>query len=443
MWGKTDLPGRDECVVRITQVAGPQIGPEAGPIAPRLPLGEASYMSDVDRLLAAFADGSLVRPSVGGLSIVDLSRAAARVAGAPDVQPTPGSDKLSDLIGRSDHLIFIIVDGLGKSLIQQLPSDSFLASHEAAELTTVFPSTTATALTSIATGAWPNSHAVTGWWTHLGEIGGAAVILQFVRRSDGRSLADLGVEPETAFPVASLVSRIPRDTLMFLPEAFVDSVYSLYISGGRQRVGFKSLREAVTAVVERVHRATGPTYTYLYAHRIDAVAHAYGSRHPETRAALHELDRQLERLWRGLAGSGRIVLSADHGFLDIPRSARHRVGSNDNIMDTLRFPPSGDARVLFLHVRRGAEGGAAQRFRERFGQDFMLIPVDEAEKLELFGPGDLSATAKSRMGDFIAVSKGPDVVEYQPSGGTPKTISQASHHSGLTPDEMLVPLILA
>ena len=83
-------------------------------------------MSNVDDLRAAFAAGSLVRPSQEALSIVDLSRAAAQLAGAPNAQPTPGSRALADLIGPCEHLILIIMDGLGKRLIEALPKESFL-----------------------------------------------------------------------------------------------------------------------------------------------------------------------------------------------------------------------------------------------------------------------------------------------------------------------------
>ena len=400
-------------------------------------------MSDVDSLLASFADGSLVSPSHQAFSIVDLSRAIAQLGGASDIEPTPGTRALADLIGPSEHLVFVIIDGLGKLMLEDMPRDSFLANHQGAELKTVFPSTSASALVSIATGEWPNRHAIMGWWTHLNEIGGAAVILQFVRRSDGRSLVDLGVSPGTAFPVPPLISRIPRDTLVALPERIADSVCSKYISGGRATFGYKSFREAVRTVAERVRGASSPTYTYLYTDRLDGAIHVHGSRHVEVRATLSHLDRHLERLWQQIGSRARMVVSSDHGFLDVPQGSIHQVRDSDLLIDLLKFPPSGDARVLYLHIRSGAEAGVRRLFQERFGSRFLLLTVDDAIALELFGPGPLSPTALSRVGDLIAISRGPDVIEYRPAGGVGRIMSQASHHSGLTPSEVLVPLVVA
>ena len=400
-------------------------------------------MSDADELRAAFANGSLLRPVDDSPTIVDLARAVAQIAGVATLDSTRDSRTLADLIGPSDHLIFVVVDGLGQRIVDQLPQDSFLASHQVAELRTVFPSTTATVLTSIATGVWPNSHGVTGWWTHLDEIGGAAVLLQFVKRSDGEALSDLGVTPEKVFPWPSIPSLVPRNTLVALPERIAGSTYSKYITGDRDILGYKSLPAAIEAIALRLRSAREPTYTYLYTHRLDTAAHAYGARHQEVRSALHELDRLLESLFHQVAGLGRIAISADHGFLDVAGGSKHQIRNTDPLLDWLSFPPSGDARVLYLHAKDGTATRIRQRFRDRFGDRFLVITVDDAEDLELFGPGPLSAVTRSRIGDLIAISRGSDVIEYRPVRGEGKIISQASHHSGLTPDEMLVPLIVA
>ncbi|MCH8205998.1 MAG: alkaline phosphatase family protein [Chloroflexi bacterium] len=400
-------------------------------------------MSDVDRLLSAFASGSLVRPSAGVTSIVDLARAVAMLAGAEGVRIGQHATELAEMIGPSDHLIFVLADGVGLSMMEQLSSDSFLLTHLAAEIMTVFPSTTAVALTTLATGEWPTRHAVTGWWTHLPEMGSAAAILPFTRRSDKRPLDQLGVTPEHAFPFPALTAGADRDPLSLLPERIAGSVYSAYAGGGHERRGYRGLRRAVDIAVARTRDSEGPTYTYIYTDRVDAVAHRRGSAHELVHAALVQLDRELARLHRGLDGRGVIVVSADHGFLDAPREARHQITASDPVLADLRFPPSGDARVMYLHVSHGAEDRVRELFQKRFGGRFFLISADEADALELFGPGPMSRETRSRIGDLVAISCGPDVIAYQPGRGPARLMSQESQHSGLTPQEMRVPLVVA
>jgi hypothetical protein len=100
-------------------------------------------------------------------------------------------------------------------------------------------------------------------------------------------------------------------------------------------------------------------------------------------------------------------------------------------------------RVLYLHVKDGAEDRVRELIRKTFGDRFLLISADEAEALELLGPGPLSSATRNRTGDLIAISAGPDVIAYQPGRGTGRWMSQAAQHSGLTPQEMLVPLVIA
>jgi hypothetical protein len=399
-------------------------------------------MSEVDRLLEAFESGSLVRPSSESLNIVDLSRAMAALAGVENVHPTAGSGLLIDIIGQSDHMVFILVDGLGVNIMGRLPGDSFLRNHHAADLRTVFPSTTAVALTSLATGEWPNRHAVTGWWTHLDEIKSAAVILQYVKRSDRRPLAGLGVEPGQVFPLPPLLKGVKRDTLALFPDQVCETSPSIYFSGHKPRCAYKSFREAIDVVIERVRQARGQTYTYLYTPLVDSAVHVYGTGRPEVLGVLNEIDREVARLHSELGGRARIALTADHGFLDAPQTARHRIRVSDSVMEHLRYPPSGDARVLYMHLREDAEEPVREFFSRQFGERFILITTDEAECLELFGPGKLSPLARSRMGDMIAISTGLDVIEYRSAGGAGRIITETSQHSGLTPQEMRVPLVI-
>lgn len=399
-------------------------------------------MSDVQELLDAFSSGTLLRPSADALNLVDLSRSIAWLAGAPDIDVTPGSANIAAQIGPADHLVFVLVDGLGMNLLEKLPAQAFLRTRLVADLRTVFPSTTAVALTTIATCQWPATHSVTGWWTHLPEIGGAASILQFTKRSDRRPLAYHGLKAGQAFPAPSVFPGFDRDTLSIFPERIARSVYSEYFCGGGPRQGYANLREAVDLTIQRVKNAQQSSYTYLYTNRVDDEAHRCGTSRPEVGAAVSDMDREMERLAAGIGDRGRIVISADHGFLDANRSDKHQIRVTDPVMEYLRFPPSGDARVMCLHVQDGAEERVRKYFRQRSGDRFWLLTTYEVESLGLLGPGPLSPESRRRFGDLMAISKGRNVIEYRPPGNSGRIMEEASQHSGLTPEEMRIPLII-
>lgn len=400
-------------------------------------------MGDVSDLLEAFDQGTLLRPMAEALNLVDLSRAVARWAGAEGLPPSPGETRAAAFIGEAQHLVLLLADGMGMNVAELLPEQAFLRQHIATSMRTVFPSSTAVALTSLATTQWPAQHAVVGWWTHLPQIGAAATIVQFAARADRRSLADLGVSPQEAFPTPSALARFSRDTLALFPERIAEGRYTDYFRGGRPVWGYRSMTEAVDITLARVRRAEAPTFTYIYSNRIDDTAHAYGLARPEVRAALYDLDRSVERLAEGLAGKGRLLVTADHGFLDSGEGCRHEIRFYDDLLPLLRYPPSGDARVMYLHARPGTRGRIRDYFYRRFGDRFLVITVEEAEELSLFGAGPLSETFRGRVGDLVAISHGADALEYRPAGGNGKVMLEAAQHSGLTPQEMLIPLIVA
>ena len=328
-------------------------------------------------------------------------------------------------------------------MVEMLPEDSFLPSHLHSEMLTVFPSTTSVALTSLTTAQWPSEHAVMGWWTYLPDLNGVATILQYTDRSTGADLVKRGIDPDRSFPVKSIWPRMDRDGLVVVPERIKDSVYSSYFNGGLESVGYRSLSEAVSIVTERVRDASEPTFTYLYVPRVDSVAHLHGITRPEVRHALVEVDRELARLHSAIGDKGRMVVTADHGLFDATAPERHTLRANREIQPLMISPPSGDARVMYLPTWAWAGDRMRRYFDRRFGEKFAVIDLEEAIKLEMFGPEPPSDVAMQRLGNQIAISTGADMIEYNVSRGPGRMVQLNCHHSGLTPEEMRIPLIVA
>ena len=404
----------------------------------------SSPESDDHRLQAAFDDGDLIHPSADALNLVDLARAAAWLAGSGDVTMTAGSRRIAKLIGPSQHLVLVLADGFGMDLLEAMDRDSFAPSHLATELQTVFPSTTSAALTSLATAEWPVTHAVLGWFLYLPEVDAVTTILPFVRRSDEASLTTLGVTPAQAFPIRPAISGMRSRPLSLIPEALAGSVYSDYLGDGTPIQGYRGLERAVDEVVRKVTEADESTFTYLYWPTIDAVCHERGTRHPQTSAAVRRLDDELRRLSATMPPGTRVVVTADHGLLDTHESQMHWIEPRDALASCLSREPSGDTRVVYFSLRKGKETRFRDEFARRFEGRFILLSRDEALELELFGPGTPSSQTGQRLGDLVAISLGADIIrfDYLGVGRGGFTVPDVAHHSGLTPTEMRIPLIV-
>lgn len=390
-----------------------------------------------------FAEGTLLRPDPAQRNSVDLALALAALAGAP-VPRTDGAEEVARTIGDAEHLVFVLVDGLGLEAVEALPETSFLRRHVAMGLRSVFPSATASALTSLATGLWPNRHAVPGWWTYLPEYDLTATTLPFVERWTGDPLAHRGVPGSALFPAATLLPCYRREAASFLPAPIADTAYSRYVRGGTATVPYETLAAGIDALVERVRSATAPTYSYLYLSSVDALSHAFGPRSTEVREHLAVVvDPQLARLAQGLDGRARMALSADHGLVEVPPERKHLLRADDPLAALLRAPPTGEPRSPLLHVKPGEADRVRGLFEERFGQAFALLSIDEVADLELFGPGPFTDRARERVGDFVAFSGGPDVLLYRPGAEPTGTEKLVGYHGGLLPAEVRIPLVVA
>jgi hypothetical protein len=400
-------------------------------------------MSDLDRLHEAFESGARIRPDATEPNFIDLVRAVAALAGIDDLDRSPHSKAMSSVIGQPDHLVFVLADGLGTHFIEdELGPRSWLARHLVQPIQSVYPSTTSTAITSLATGCWPATHAVAGWWNYLPQLGEPIVVLPFLRLSDGAPLQDCSnLTVADAIPLAPLMQRMPRAAAVVQPRAIINSAYSTFIGGDAERIPYNNLSQAVAAIARRIRDSHHPTHTYWYIPNVDREAHEHSCNSAEVRAALRELDRALAALADRLKGtSSRIVLTADHGHLDV--GAKIPLAADDSLCDHLRAAPSGDMRISFFHVRDGEFGAFEGEFRSRFGEHFVLITTDQLDELRLLGPEPLSEETRRRVGDYAAIALDAAVLRYTGDLDGDHFMHQRSHHSGLSSREMTVPLIV-
>ena len=393
--------------------------------------------SDVDRLLAAFDAGTLLRPAADVANSVDLAHALAAACGVPDTGLTPGAHEISELIGDVPHLVFVLVDGLGLDAVGRLPEGGFLRTHVALELRALFPTSTAPVLTSLATGLWPGEHGITGWWSYLPKYGVTATVLPFTERFSHRPLAEFGVDPADVLRRPSRVARYRYAPVSYLPAGIAGSIYSRYSSGDTEVRGYAGISSAFDAVGFRVATAKEPSFTYLHLPQYDAAAHEAGPKAPRAMRVLRRIDAMLVRFAARLPAGSRVVVSADHGVIGTPRSSVVALAPDDALMSMLLAPPDGDGRAPRFHLRAGAEGPFWDLFRARFGDRFALLTVDEAERLRLYGPEPIAVDVRERFGNLQGIPLGDSVLVYGGDAWLP------GNHGGLSPEEMRVPLVVA
>jgi hypothetical protein len=400
---------------------------------------------EVARLESAWDRGDLIAPNLGDAHFVDLIRAIAHVTGVPDIELSDHGRAFAGELSTAEHLVLVLSDGLGLDCIHPLDGESWLRGHLAGPLQAVFPPTTSAALTTLASGEWPATHAVPGWWTYLPRLEQSVRMLPFDTVHDGTDLASLDVTIDEAFPAPALIPRNARDSSLVMPQALVNTPFTRYIGGDAERVGYATHAEAAHIIAERIAEADGPTFTYWYTPMPDHLLHRHGPSHEAVDAAILDLDSALAGLDESLADIGRparVVVTADHGHLEVGPGEYHPISPGAPVLATLRCPPSGDVRTLYWHVREGQDEAFRQCFERDYGQHAFLLSTDQVEQLGLFGPESLSVETRARIGDYTSIAIGGVVMRWSGAPDEERFKLQRSHHSGLSEQEMRIPLIL-
>ena len=396
------------------------------------------------RIAQAFAARKLVRPTFDEPDMVHLVRAIAAITGVKDFDVTPPVERLISEIGQAPHIVFILLDGLGMNIISRLPPESFLKQHVRLVMRATSPSTTACALTSIATGHWPGQHGITGWFTYLPEHSLTITPLPFTERFSQRSLAEQ-LKATDVLPVPAFYPHMTHHNLTLLPIQIVNTTYATWARGYTPGQGFTSYADAVDKILAQLSTATAPTYTHWYVPDVDSLCHHRGITYEGVDALVGRLDAALVRLAEGMPAGTRLIISADHGLIDVPVSSHMHIHEGDSLLDLLACPPTGDARLPVFHVREGRREEFVEEFNSRFGHSMSLLSTDQAEEMGLFGPRPWNSTAKRRFGDFVGIADRPATLHYIQRHAPPKATKEPylAQHAGLSPDEMLIPLIIA
>src|SRR6185503_8189355 len=272
--------------------------------------------------------GARVLPAYGGGSLVNLIASLVEDRGGAR-RHRPLALLPPRELGQARNVVLVIIDGLGDNYLMRQGAGGELARRRRGAITSVFPSTTASAITTSYTGCTPLEHGLTGWFTYFGEAGCVAAALPFRSRGDMLPLARRGVTPEQIYVSPSLFGDLPVRSIVVTHKDIIDSEYNSRHCRGAQKVAYETLDELVAGIEAAVKSGADRKFVYAYWPVYDILSHRFGSDRPEAFAALQAIDAAFEGLLARLSGTESVVIAtADHGFIDVPPE------------DSLELPPS-------------------------------------------------------------------------------------------------------
>src|SRR5918992_914314 len=230
-----------------------------------------------------------MRPDYSGGSLVNLMATIVAARGGEPLH-APLRDLHVETLSDARNVVLLIIDGLGDNYLASRGAGSELARRRRATLTSVFPSTTASAITTSYTGRTPLEHGLTGWFTYFGEAGYVAAPLPFRTRGDMLPLSQKGFMAERAFPADPIFLDMKARSIVVSHIDIIESEYNLRHCRGAERRAYDTLERFVAEIEGAVKSCPERKFVYAYWPEYDATSHRYGSESVEAEREFVRLD---------------------------------------------------------------------------------------------------------------------------------------------------------
>ncbi len=332
---------------------------------------------------------------------------------------------------RAESVVLVLIDGLGAISLRQHAGHARTLTAGMAKkdvATSVFPSTTAAALTSILTGVWPGEHGLVGY--RVLDRSRDVLVNQLT------GWESEGLDPLTWQPATTMFERAVQEGRRAFAvgvAAYAGSGFTRATLRGADFVAAATPAARVEVAYELAERHPG-SVVYCYLPEVDKAGHRYGVDSPQWIAALEEVDAAMSP--RVPSGVG-VVVTSDHGMVDVP-AHRQVVLEAEHLVGVRHL--GGEPRMLHVYVEPDADADElATRWRSDLEGLAEVGTRQEATDAGLFGPSVTDAAA-SRIGDVLVVARGNGAV-YDGTAPDQRNRGMVGQHGGLTAEERQVPLL--
>jgi hypothetical protein len=339
----------------------------------------------------------------------------------------------SDWFAPARSAIVFVVDGLGAhNLAARSGHARFLSSAGSKKdvARTVFPSTTASALTSLLTGTAPGEHGIVGYRALVPETG------KVLNQLRGWDTDGLDQSFQRAEPFTERLAAAGRPCFVVSKGEYAGTGFTHATMRGAEFVAAADVAERTRLAADLAARHPG-AFIYVYAPDLDAIGHKRGWQSDEWVAALERVDAAARTLRDALAPGTGALVTADHGMVDVPRHRHVLLTDDDGLLEGVR-DIGGEPRMLHLYVAPGEAPSVLERWRDAEAARSWVLSREEAVAAGLFGP--VGPEVLPRIGDVLVAARS-GIAYYDDRLEDKGAQRMVGQHGSLTHEERSVPLI--
>lgn len=403
----------------------------------------------------------LVYPDINKNSIVNLM--ASILANFGVNSPYSMLDKnYFKNINSCEKLIFFCIDGFGlniwkKYAIKYSLFKTLQRDMDKQSITSLFPSTTSAALTTMHTGVPPKVHGIFEWNMYFKELNAVISPLPYQTVSpiyDSISLSTYKNDPGILIDIPTIYEKLLlRNVKSYIsyPKQFAKGTYNNEAFRGAESKFYTTLSDLLIGLKEKLESTRGQAYFFVYWPFLDKTEHLYGPFTQQTDIHIKMLNDTIQRLFiknidNNLAKNVGLIISSDHGQIACHPENINYINKIRSVQSFFRktptgklILPSGNVRDMFLHIRKAFLLKCYVDITEFLKNKADVLILDKVAINKLFGNSKAHLLFYDRLGDLLILPKTDALVGYQYLP-TDRFIYKGTH-GGLTEDEMMIPLV--
>ncbi len=395
-----------------------------------------------------------ILPRYDGRSIVNIADSICRWLDIPTFGMGPLQEEIIHQVeGPYQHIVFVVIDAVSyhhfkswSKLLSEPGSHPFLQRGTLNAITSIAPSTTCAALTSLWTGQPACRHGISGYEMWMQELNMAVNMIAHRParfRSGEGSLSLAGFNPESFLPLPTLGTHLQAHgipTHIFQHHSILHSGLSRTFLHEVERHGINTPVDLWVSLRDLLQVESGrPLVVTAYWGAVDGYLHQFGpgDQRPEKEftSFLSQLQKNfLDKLSPEAQNDTLLLITADHGQIATSRDPHYHLDQHPRLADMLHLQPTGENRLAYLHTRPGKVKAVENYIQETWPGKFQCLPSRTLTDKGLFGPGPYHPRWHSRVGDLTMIAN-RDAYLWWPE----EENKMLGRHGGLSEREMLVP----
>ncbi len=343
-----------------------------------------------------------------------------------------------------EKIVLILVDGLSIDVYESVlkafsKKRSSIARQDFKTITSVFPSSTQTAIPSLLSGLTPLQHGMIGYKLFIKKAGALINVLPFTISKAGKStdFRITGWKFRQLFNFKTVFELANAETFAILPKTFKATPINDSLYKGVSKALFYNDFKALFLNIEKVLSIKREAFIYAYIDTIDVLNHAKGMLHKTTLATVKKLFFHIDKFLKKLPSNARVLITSDHGFI-AKASVVNIYEKAPRIKELQAIPVQGEFSVRYITLKTNAEQEFLKLYNAKLSKFATLFSRQEFLNTKILGFGKPFHGLKHFIGDYVLIPKLGHVLA---AGTVEKRFK--SFHGGLSKQEMTVPLIIA